>query len=492
MTARTAVLISAAIALLLAGAAGAAEIDVRGANQLEAHYGTDVKESVLDDRLDLDFQIDRFTAGIVFLSHTPSNYLRLDPNQFGPRQEGIRKRWVTGSYGGIDLRLGDSYATFGSGLVLRIFEDQAVDFDNVVDGFHISTSRGIWSLEGIGGTNSYGDARTMVKGISARVEPAGGWLFGANAAVIDSIDGGTAAPGRDGMAGLQANALFPAGIDVTAEYAIRRYSPERPGRGSPDDGHAAYGAIRGDLGPFSLLLEGKDILRFQHAYANPPTAVRQHTSTLLNRGSHVPNIRLDDERGFQSEVLWSPRTGMLLTGNYSQSEARHSELPAWEVSGMSEIDMGAAHGILWIAESEEKVREGIDRFFYERITLGGDLLRSFEPGWAVEVGYETQLIQQQDLARADREFPHEYRDQIASLTVSKSPNHSWAATIEWSDDPKEEKSSWVWLEWNIRLGLIGQLTVGGGTMRGGQVCSGGVCKLVDPFEGGRLELLTNF
>lgn len=491
MTRRASALLAAAVAGLVS-TASAAELDVRGANQLEAFYGTDVKESVVDDRLDLDFQIDRFTAGIVFLSHTPSNYLRLDQNQFGPRQEGIRKRWVTGSYGPIDLRLGDSYATFGSGLVLRIFEDQAVDFDNAVDGFHIAASHGSWSAEGVGGTNSFGDARTMVKGVSGRFDPGGGWLFGVNAAVIDSIDGETAAPGRDGLAGVQGSAVLPGGIDMTAEYAIRRYSPERPRRGSPDDGHAAYGAIRGDAGPVSLLLEGKDLLRFQHAYANPPTAVRQHTSTLLNRGSHVPNIRMNDERGFQSEILWSLRPGMLFTGNYSRSEARHSDLPAWEISGLSEIDAGSTHGIFWIAESEEKVREGADRFFYERITVGGDILRSFDPGWGVEIGYETQFIQQQDLAKADREFPHEYRDHLASLTVSKSPNHSWAATIEWSNDPKEVKDSWVWLEWNIRLGLIGQLSIAGGTLRGGQVCSGGVCKLVDPFEGGRLELLTNF
>jgi hypothetical protein len=44
----------------------------------------------------------------------------------------------------------------------------------------------------------------------------------------------------------------------------------------------------------------------------------------------------------------------------------------------------------------------------------------------------------------------------------------------------------------IRLGAAGQLTLSGGTIRGGMVCSGGICKFEDPFEGGRLEFLTNF
>ena len=91
------------------------------------------------------------------------------------------------------------------------------------------------------------------------------------------------------------------------------------------------------MGPFTLFLEGKELLRFDHAYAVPPTAARQHTSTLLNRGSHVPNIRHADERGYQAELMWSPLTEIYLTGNYSESEAKHE-------TAQSAVDMAAAQG----------------------------------------------------------------------------------------------------------------------------------------------------
>ncbi len=470
----------------------ATDAEVRAGNQLEAYYDTKLEESLVDDRLDLDVRWNRFSAGIVFLSHSPSNHLLLDPNKFGPHQEGIRKRWVTAAHGPVEVRLGDSYASFGSGLVLRIYEDQAVDFDNVLDGAHVQAALGGLTLEGIAGTNSYGDARTVVKGLSGRYEVGRGWLVGVNGALIDSVEGAIPKPGRDGLASVQASGMLPGGVSVISEYAVRHYRPEREGRTSPADGHAAYASASAGFGPVNLFLEGKDLLRFKHAYTIPPTAVRQHTSTLLNRGSHVPNIRLNDERGFQAEVILSPARDLLVTGNYSASEARHAALPAWEMLGELEADWLGSHWTLRAAETEEKVREARDRVFYERITFGGDWLADVGRGWTLDLGYETQGIQQQDLAAAAYELPLEYRDNIASITVGRTPRHSWGATIEWTDNPTAETDSWVWVDWNIRLGLLGQLTISGGALRGGQVCSGGVCKIVDPFEGGRVELLTNF
>lgn len=476
--------------LFIGGVAWAEEADLRGANQLELYYDTALEESLVDDRLDIDLTWNRFSAGVVFLSHTPSDP-RLDPNKYGIRQEGIRKRWVGAKHGPVEARLGDSYATLGSGMVLMIYEDKTIDFDNVVDGAHIRAELGRFDFEGIAGTNSYGRPATIVKGLAARSDLGKGWSVVANGALVDSVFGDEPRPGRDGIAGLQGTARLPGGIDLKGEYAIRHYSPERKGRRSPADGHGGYFAANASVGRVAFLVEGKDLLRFAHAYGIPPTVVRQHTTTLLNRGSHVPNIRLDDERGIQTEVMINPSPALSFTGNWSRSYARHADLPAWEVVGEAEADWIGTHWILRAGETEEKVREGSDRVFFERITYGGDAQRSFGP-WAIEVGYETQATQKQDLATSRFEWPVEYRDQVATVSLTRAPRHSWSVTTEWSDEPNLDRESWFWAEWRIRLGLLGQLTVAGGSLRGGQVCSGGVCKIVDPFEGGRLELLTNF
>ncbi len=492
MRASPAAAVAVATLLLSIGSAEAEETDLHAANQLEAYYETDLEESVVDDRLDLDLSYGRFAAGIVFLSHSPSNQILLDPNDFGVREEGIRKRWVTAQVDPITIRLGDSYASFGNGLVLHVIEDQSVDFDNVLDGMHIEAALGGLQIEGIAGTNSLGKERTVVKGTSLRYEGTSGWRIGLNGAIVDSVDGIDVRPGRDKIGGIEAGAYLPHGIEVNGEYAVRRYDPERKAQGDAPEGHATYLQASGGIGPFSLFLEAKDLLRFDHPYTTPPTVARQHTSTLLNRGSHVPNIRLDDERGVQVELLWSVTPDFILTGNYSESDARHATLPAWEASGQLEADWLGVHWNLLAAETEEKVREGEDRVFYERITFGGDMVFNLSDRWALETLYEMQNTQQSDLATAHYQFPLKYQDQIAGFTLSMSPKYTWSATLEWSDSPLETEESWLWIEWGIRLGIIGQLTLGGGSLRGGQVCSGGVCKLVDPFEGGRLELLTNF
>lgn len=476
----------------------AADAEIRAANQLETYYSTELEESVLDDRLDVDITYDRFSAGIVFLSHTPSNYNLLDPNDFGPPQSGIRKRWIEAEYGPIKARLGDSYASFGSGLVLRIFEDQAVDFDNVVDGAWFQAEVKGFTIEGIAGersidiTDAPRDSTNLVKGLSIRRQIASGWTVGLNGALIDWYTGDVPEFGRHGLGGIEANGLLPGGVSVTAEYAIRHFRPEAPGTTAPADGHAGYATVSGTAGPLTLFLEGKDLLRFKHPYTTPPTAIRQHTSTLLNRGSHVPNIRIEDERGFQAEGIFNAGSGVTLTGNYSASDARHADLPAWEMFGEIEsTDFLGTHLIGRAAETEETIIEGGDRVFFERITFGGEG-QIVEGDWSFDATFETQTTQQQNLSRADFEAPLEYRDHIVGITLTRAPMHSWGATFEWTDNDRELKDSWLWIEWNIRLGLIGQLTLAGGAVRGGQVCSGGVCRIMDPFEGGRIELLTNF
>jgi hypothetical protein len=476
----------------LASSARAQEANVWATNLLEADYSTELDESTIDDRLDLGISFKRFGGGLVYLAHEPTDHTRLDRNKYGPRSNGIRKRWVTAETDNFAVRAGDSYAAFGSGLLVRIVEDQAVDFDNVVDGFYGMGTYKAMTLEMIAGTNSIGEPVTVVKALTARFDAGRGWTMGLNGAVIDSVKGEDPAPGRDGLVGAQANGPLPGGIDLTAEYAIQRYKPEREGRGIPDDGHGAYGAASGSFGPVSVTLEGKDLLRFEHAYAIPPTVVPQHATTLLGRGSHVPNIRLNDEYGGEANVVWRLNDAIILMGDASRSLARHDDLPAWELYGTFEGDWRGNHIIGYTAETEEKVREGVDRVFYERITYGGDWLTPVWNGWSAEVGLETQKTQEQDLATAAYETPLTYRDNVMTVTISKSPRFSWAATIEWTDEERADRENWSWFSWMIRCGTAGQLTLSGGTVRGGMVCSGGICKLEDPFTGGRLEFLTNF
>jgi hypothetical protein len=497
----------------LALGARAQETTFQLSNDLEANYDSKLRESVLDDRLDVRVTHSIYSVGATLLSHSPSDYIRLDPNDLGPETQGIRKRWIEADGGDFFVRVGDSYATFGRGLVLNIFEDQTVDFDNVIDGVN---ARATWrGLEGeiLSGTNSLYAPQMVLKAARFAAPLPGGWKVGIQGAWSDYLGGanGIRSGGDRLYGGLLGGALGSL-LDLYGEYALR---DQRDAQGGPaaepgdpanpsarrlvPQGHAAYASGTLNLGPLQLLGEYKDLLRYNlptvqgRAWVNPPTVVPQHSTTLMNRATHTPNINFADERGGLAEAYLNLPLRSRLSAAYGRTHGLRSGQSAWETSGDLETRLGErVEIVLRGAETEETVREGADLVFFERRTFGGSILAPIRGEWTLDLTLETQGAQESNERTRTYEFPVEYRSTIMVLTVATGKGMSWGVTGEWTDDAREAKDSWLWAEWNLRLGDRHQLNLGGGSVRGGQICSGGVCKLVDPFEGGRLELVTTF
>jgi len=508
------------LALLAALAPRLQAADVTVANQLEAYYDTDLRESLLDDRLDASLRQGPFSLGVTLLSHSPSNDAVLDPNNLGPQQQGIRKRWLEARTDDLALRLGDVYATFGRGMALQIYEDQVVDFDNVIDGVYGSVDQRALHAQFIGGTNSYGPSTLVLKGAELAAELPAGFRLGTHGVWTDYLaEIEQTRTGGDRLYGGFLGGSLLGRADVYGEYVLRDQRDASGGKAASPRGHAGYANLNLYLGPLQILSEYRELLRYDlpkiqkedktpQAFVNPPTAVRQHQTTLLNRGSHVANINAQDERGGLVQAYIALREETHATLAYSRAGARHaasfpssgsvpvfadSKLPAWETYGELEQWMGErAEVILRLAESEETVNKGYPAFF-ERITGGASVLYTVTEAWSIDFTWESQETQESNQALIPESYLYsDYRDHTASLTLSKSPNMSWALTGEWTTNPTETRASWIWGEWNLLLGDRNQMTLGFGRLRGGQVCSGGVCRIVDPFEGGRLEVQTTF
>ncbi|MBK8231359.1 MAG: hypothetical protein IPK72_12375 [Candidatus Eisenbacteria bacterium] len=499
----------------LAGAAGVAaavglgndparaeEASIQIANQLEAYYDSELEESVMDDRLDATLSYGPYSLGTVFLSHSPSGPLRVDPNDFGEKRQGLWRRWIGAETEGWSVKAGHVYSTFGRGLGFSVFEDQVVDFYPALDGFLGEAEFGIASIKAVAGTADY--TQTVVSA-PAYVDPFAVRAFevglklprnlalGLETALTDG--NGEAAeenPVYDRIAGGHLGTSLGGRADLYGEYVVRDAN-YRDGDEGPAQGHAGYASATFYLGRVQVLSEFKDLLRYDVPFVNAPTVVRQHTSTLLNRGGHTPNIQKNDERGGLVEALVTVNEATRVVGSFSRSEARHAYTPAREVYGEIERWLTErAELIVRAAETEEVVLEGGDEIFFERITYGGNLLLPLDESYSLDLGFETQGTQEQNRATRDFRKPVEFRDTLISATLSRAPNMSFAVTTEWTDSPKETDDFWLWGEWNLRVGSRHQLLLGGGKLRGGQLCSGGVCKLVDPFEGGRIEFLTTF
>lgn len=488
--------------VLTAGPVLGQEIQYQVGNQLEAWYDTDLEETLIDNRLDVLGFYGPLSVGAVFISHSPSDASKLDPNDYGPQMQGVRKRWLEFQQAAWGIRVGDIYGGFGRGLALQIFEDQTVDFDNALDGFAGRGSVGRYDFQILGGTNSFEDPLLVMKAASVRTGLPGGFRAGMHGVWADTLaPRGGARPGGDRLYGGLLEGELGSFADVYGEYVMRDYRNFRQGGQDGPQGHAGYANLNLYLGPLTLVGEFKDMLRYvpppsgerlRH-YVNPPTAVRQHATTLLNRGSHVPNIRFSDERGGLAEAVLRVCDRTRLTGSFSRSEARRPHLPAWEAYGEVERKLGRVADLyLRLAEAEETIMEGVDPIFFERITYGGTLIMYLSSLWSLDITGETQQTQESNRNTQWYSFPEEHRTNIALLTVSRAPSMSWGLTVEWTDDERESTRKWIWGEVSLQLGRSHQLILGGGRQRGGQICSGGVCKLVDPFEGGRIELLTHF
>lgn len=488
-----------------ARADGETETTFNVSNQLEFFWDTKVSETLLDDRLDAAATRGHYSVGAVFLSHSPSTLGGLDPNDYDAPRYGIRKRWVEANYDDWAVRAGHVYATFGRGVALAVREDQVIDFDNALDGVLGKARYGKWGATVIGGTNSFNvplllldeNAITM-KGLETTYDLSPGTTLGLEGVWADSM-GATnhARLKEDRVGGGYLTTSLGELADFHGEYLVHKHETYRGNRQELPDGHAGYLNVSLYLGRLQLLTEYKDLLRYNLPFVNPPSTVRQHNTTLLNRGSHAANIRKADERGGLVEAILALDSSTRATAAYSKNEARKSYQPAWEVYGEVERWFGGTELIVRAGETEEILNEGESEKFTERITETMSLLFPLNEQWSVETAVETQGVQVEDRVTRDFQRPREFRDTLASVTLSRAPGLSFAVTAEWTGDEEEKakssgQDSWLWGECNVRLGSRHNLSIGGGSIKGGQICSGGVCKIVDPFEGGRVELLTTF
>src|SRR5262249_17723495 len=111
-----------------------------------------------------------------------------------------------------------------------------------------------------------------------------------------------------------------AALPLYAEYAQLDRSWEQWWQFTMGDEapHAFYAASNLLWGPFTLAAEWKDYRRFRLGFNDPPSLVREHGFTLLNRATHV--LDAESEHGYQLEAAWSlPRWGAL-TVNQTRSD----------------------------------------------------------------------------------------------------------------------------------------------------------------------------
>lgn len=473
---------------------------------------------------------DNFTIGF--------EYLYDDPPEFGPRFNGIRKRYVEFSRKGIELRAGDYYTLYGKGLAMNLFENRGINYDTRLDGLRGSYSNDFVNAIFAMGKMRYYDLLNSerietysVKSGHLEISPLDFFRIGGS---IVGVEGEL--PSAFGVDQVHADipeimgSLRGLGFELFVQQAWKRTTYLHPTAGGTfisgaGDGDALYGSLSytADFG-LGVTLEYKDysfdtvgeeqrdpnrptrMLPMQ----NPPIVHKEHYFTLLSRNPHV--VDFNDEVGMQADVFYSltpeitinlngsaasrhfgytSRNGFLVTYERDNSfmptfDEKFS--PFWELYGEVE----------WYFDGQSYIRAAFNRRYdapYEgnlaheqsSTTVPIRIEYMLDNEYSVGVSLEQQLFHDS----FSRESP-EYFNEYVSLTLARAANWSATVRMEYTTDKTDAtgKDFWRTIEFAYRVGNDHLATISYGTERGGLVCTSGICREILPFDGVRLSLLS--
>jgi hypothetical protein len=511
-------LLRIALPLLLGAVPGILAAQPAATNLIEAQSGNvpfrePRNRTDFYDQLQLEYG---FTNGRVGL--------RLEQNRNSEDRfdyEAVTQRWAEWSDDRLRVRVGHLYTLLGRGLVHRSFELPAVVLDQPglrsrygasrdVDG---ALAEGVWGpLAGrlLAGTPNSGELSAAPENALFGLERYTGTLAGGQlaatvwrearvgAAYLRTSNGlGTQRELGSGFVELdplRLAGITEAALPLYVEYAQsdRTFVDWWRFRTGDQDPFALYAGANLLAGAFALSAEWKDYREFRLGINDPPSLVREHAFTLLNRATHVLNAAR--ERGFQLEGSWTARPWGVVTANFSRADG---------VGGRFDeryLELHAAPDEARVWEATVFRDEGQDHpSIRERTIHGASGTWRATGRWSVSADLQLQ--------QATREFPGlppaDFRDHYAALTTSRAGLGS--ATLAWerSTDPLQEDPAragdarvdprrFLAGILNATLSPHHEATLFVGQRRGGRACTAGTCYEVLPFRGVELRLVSRF
>ena len=429
---------------------------------------------------------------------------RLDANLgFSPSEQefSLAKRFAEYSTGGFRARAGDYYYSLGRGLVisvLKIFEEEGLDyvFDTTIDGGLLAYDAGPLTAQ------LYGGWIDRPEETSLKDEVVGGTL-GWNLEKIGAVRLNYAYAGLEPGSefGNRNVSLGSLSLDIPSlggkaklygEFSLiqrRRYDADEP-----ISGHGLYLESQLRLGKFSLLLELKDYKELNFEYSRPPLLESEELDLLADQ--------FDEDRTDVSAV--SARLDYYLPGPATlfycrllyldDSPDQHFYYGAYDreirhlFGGVEKKfgNGGYVNGLAgWRDESDTSIAfmSTDGQTFHYQINASWPLARTF----SLEADWKHKVF--------DGEYL-DYSEVRSYLTLHKSPR--WVATVlyEWTDNPETvffaKKKNWWAGQFEVKFGKAHSVRLFVGSTKGSTKCAGGVCRVLPPFKGVRLEAVLRF
>ncbi|KAA0209901.1 MAG: DUF6029 family protein [Ignavibacteriaceae bacterium] len=477
-----------------------------------------------------------------------------EPIEYGTNFKGIKKRYIEYNNRnlGLGVRAGDFYDIFSRGLSLNVFEERSLAYDTGIDGIRLKYDKTFGKkkpvkLEAqvIGGNLNYSDflqpdriESYKIRNANFRISPVRQVTIGAGYVyskgkipnAFDTTDITVDLPEFN-------LALNFSDFQFYAGYVWKSLRSDRSQlfpTGLSTRGDGFYSAVSYSTGSFAATLEYKNY-RFDLTnpdnrsvdrptkmlpFQNPPTAVKEHTSTLISRNPHVVNF--NDEVGGQLDLLYVASDK--LTFNFNTAVAsrhyRYEDIepsvsnyqwkrversfdlipdfdkafsPYWEI--YTEAEYYATDEILTKLAFSRQSQVLFNDFFPESsetiltTTIPAEFRYRINNEYAIKLSVEQQW-QYNSIRTGDKKL----MNQLITLNLTKSPELSFSISGEFTNDDEEPtgKKSWFIGEVLYKLNTTNSITLSYGSERGGLKCTNGICRFVNPFDGFRMSVQSIF
>jgi hypothetical protein len=496
---RIAILVVAGALLATSSASAEEELYLSATNKLEYRRldQEDAREEAFRDRLEISGYQGPFEAWLRFEALQISNATVYDP--YGVADDantgvqkfdeaGISKRLFAVNLDSFRAEVGDVAHTFGRGLMLSVFEDEALNFDTRLEGFRGRYRHDRGTATVLAG--SHEDNR--FRGVFLEPEVPGPFRAGAAFVEAWGADLDTDILPREQHAGGYAE-VQAGPATVYGEYAERRF-PGKDGRGVRDTpGHGGFLAAELIWEGATLSLEHRDFFRFDHEYHDPPTTLRQHTWTSLNRvnGQVLADITDEDVVGDLLQASYSYDLFTSFQGSFARLDRGESDDQFTEYYGEAK---GTWREKLFATAAAAESELEFGSLFEERITGLGEFTLELNDLNSLTVGVEWSEVQESNRVTQTFEFPVEFRERIGYVSWGRSPwlNLTLAYEDTTEDDPTEDRDSWLTALAEIAVADNHDVQISLGSEKGGWKCTGGVCFFEPEFEGLKVKWVSRF
>lgn len=474
-----------------------------------------------------------------------------DSIEYGVNFVGISKRFVEYDHeSGISLRAGDFWEAISLGMSLNTFEDRALAYDTGIDGVRIGYENTFKfknplqvKAQIIGGNINYRDyldpyrvENYKLRNAYLRVSPLKPLTMGINYVHSNGIlpeEGFLTYVNSDVSEGYFNIDYKSLQFYTSYAYKSSVISPNEIYNASTANGDGLYSALSYTFDNLGMTLEYKNY-RFDITlpdnrsntrpsrmlpYQNPPTAQKENNSVLTSRNPHV--VDFNDEVGGQIDFVYVPndKLSFNLSGSIASKHYQYTDIDTSSVISYERVDRGDswlpdmnnAFSPFWelYLEAEDYATDKIygklalalqQNVLYNQINPGSseiiktttiplEFRYSFTDVYSLTFINETQWANN-SINIGDKNFMNQYN----SLTFSSSPSLVLTVTSEFTnnDDEPTGKSSWFTGEISYKLNQSNTFGVSYGSERGGLKCTNGICRFVQPFEGFRVLISTQY